>query len=193
MKKRIASKVIRTLQKVRISIYHLLSTGHSTGKVNQMQPVLILGDGVVSFGDEVVMGYFPSPYYLNGYIHLEARGKHSLIAIGDKTHLNNNFVAVAEHTFIRIGKRCLFGVNVEILDSDFHGLIISERCTSLPERAKPVVIEDDVFIGSNVKIMKGVVIGSGSVVANGSIVVSAIPPGVVAGGNPARVLRAIEG
>ena len=40
--------------------------------------------------------------------------------------------------------------------------------------------------------MKGVVIGDGSVIANGSIVVGVIPSGVIAGGNPARVLKSIE-
>lgn len=47
------------------------------------------------------------------------------------------------------------------------------------------------FIGSNAKIMKGVLIGVGSVIANGSIVVGEIPSGVIAGGNPARVLKVI--
>jgi acetyltransferase-like isoleucine patch superfamily enzyme len=193
MNKRVAGRVIEILQLMRIMFYRFLSTGHSVGRVTQMQPALVLGDGIVEYKDGVIIGYFPFPYYLNGYIHLEARGKHSSIIVGENTHLNNNFVAIAEHTSIRIGKRCLFGVNVEILDSDFHGLKVSERGISVFEKAKPVVIEDDVFVGSYVRIMKGVVIGSGSVIANGSIVVNAIPPGVVAGGNPARVLRAIEG
>ena len=40
--------------------------------------------------------------------------------------------------------------------------------------------------------MKGVSIGDGSVIANGSVVVKDVPPGVIAGGNPARVIRAVE-
>jgi maltose O-acetyltransferase len=156
-----------------------------------MQPVLILGDGIVQFEKGVTLGYYPSPYFFGGCIHLEARGKGSYISIGENTQINNNFVAIAEHSAITIGKRCLIGTNVEILDSDFHGINVPERGTSKRENAKPVMVGDDVFIGSNVKIMKGVVIGNGSAVANGAIVVAGIPPGVVAGGNPARMLRTI--
>jgi len=152
----------------------------------------MLGAGTVEFERNVRLGYFPSPFFLSGYIHIESRNKTARIAIGEGTHINNNFVAIAEHSIIKIGKRCAIGTNVEILDSDFHGIKVCDRNTSNPENAKPVVIGDDVFIGSNVKIMKGVAIGNGSVIANGSTVIGTIPPGVVAGGNPARVLKVIQ-
>ena len=70
-----------------------------------------------------------------------------------------------------IGKRVLIGANVEILDSDFHGLNIKDRGFSKADWAKPVVIEDDVFLGSNVRVLKGLTIGRGSVIANSSVVV----------------------
>jgi maltose O-acetyltransferase len=193
MTKRLANRDLGALQWVRVLFYEALSTGHSEGNARKTQPVLILGDGLIQFEKGVTFGYFPSPFFLAGYIHLEARSGSSLISIGEGTQINNNFVAVAEHTSITIGKRCLVGTNVEILDSDFHGIRVNQRDTSDPRAAKPVMIGSDVLIGSNVKIMKGVVIGSGSVIANSAVVVGAVPPGVVAGGNPARVLRTIEG
>jgi maltose O-acetyltransferase len=151
-----------------------------------------LGNGIVEFEKNVKLGYFPSPFFLSGYIHLETRGNNSSIIFGEDTNVNNNFVAIAEHKTITIGRRCFIGTNVEIYDSDFHGISVQDRRTSDPENSKPVLIGNDVFIGSNVKIMKGVVIGNGSVIANGSIVVSEIPQSVIAGGNPARVLKSIE-
>lgn len=180
------------LQWMRVSFYDALSTGHSKGSVQKIQPVLILGNGIVEFQKNVKLGYFPSPLFFSGYIHLEARSKSASISFGEDTHVNNNFVAIAEHTTITIGKRCFIGTNVEIVDSDFHGIKVTDRGISKHEKAKPVVISDDVFIGSNVKIMKGVVIGFGSVIANGSIVVGEIPPNVIVGGNPAKVIKAIE-
>ena len=57
------------------------------------------------------------------------------------------------------------------------------------EYGRPVVIEDNVWIGGNVVILPGVTIGEGSVIAAGSIVTRDIPPRVVAGGNPCRVIR----
>ncbi len=192
MKKRIINLVLRALQGVRISLYEALSTGHFEGSVHKRQPVLILGDGIIQFEDGVTLGYFPSPFFLSGCIYLEARRNGSSISIGENTLVNNNCVMIAEHTIIKIGKRCLIGTNVEMLDSDFHGISVSDRGKSTREMARPVLVGDDVLIGSNVKIMKGVVIGNGSVIANGSIVVGSIPPDVVAGGNPAKVLRSIQ-
>lgn len=55
----------------------------------------------------------------------------------------------------------------------------------------PITIEDNVWIGANATICGGVTIGSGSVIGAGSVVTKDIPAGVVAAGNPCRVLRPI--
>jgi maltose O-acetyltransferase len=91
-----------------------------------------------------------------------------------------------------IGANCHIGANVEILDSDFHGLRIEERSISKPEWAAPVVIEERVFVGSNVRILKGVRIGMGAVIANSSLVTSDIPPMGVAAGIPAKIIRMLD-
>jgi len=135
---------------------------------------------------------FPSPLFFSTYAYLEARNVTATISIGSGTWINNNFCAVADHSSIVIGSRCRIGPNVEILDSDFHGLRVEDRGLSRAEWAKAVSIGDDVFIGSNAKILKGVTIGSGSIIASGSIVTKDVPAGVIAGGNPARVIKAID-
>ena len=183
--------VSRLFQYSRLAFYNILSTGRHIGHPQKIQPVLISGSGIVEFENDIRLGYYPSPYFFSGYIHIEARGKSSLIKIGADTHINNNFVAIAEHKQIIIGKRCLIGTNVEIYDSDFHGVKVECRKMSDQKNAKSVVIGDDVFIGSNSKLMKGVVIGEGSIIANGTIVVGMIPPRVIAGGNPVKVLKVI--
>jgi len=61
-----------------------------------------------------------------------------------------------------------------------------------PTRCKLVLIKDDVFLGSNVTVLKGVTIGRGLVIANGTIVTQNIPPFVIAGGNSIRVIRFLE-
>lgn len=53
----------------------------------------------------------------------------------------------------------------------------------------PVVIEDDVWCGANVTILKGVTIGRGSVVAAGAVVTKSFPPYSIIGGVPARLLK----
>jgi len=58
--------------------------------------------------------------------------------------------------------------------------------------AKPVTIENDVWIGGNVVILPGITIGQGSVIGAGSVVTKDIPPFSVAVGSPARVIKSIE-
>ena len=59
----------------------------------------------------------------------------------------------------------------------------------LPENDMPVVIEDDVWCGANVTILKGVTIGRGSVIAAGAVVTQSFPPYSIIGGVPAKLLK----
>lgn len=192
LKRRVVALLCRAIQSPRILIFRLLSNNCSQGKPICYQPLQILGNGQITFGKNVGIGCFPSPFFFSNYGYIDARSSNAQISIGENTWINNNFSAISEHTSIKIGRDCLIGTNVEISDSDFHGIKVSERGISNYEMAKSVVIEDNVFIGSNVKILKGSVIGRGSVIANGAIVIGEIPANVVAGGIPAKVLRLIE-
>lgn len=180
------------IQRPRIVLYRVLSKNMSIGVPRKIQPVLLMGLGNIYFDNDVVIGVYTSPDYYTTYTYIEARKKTSSINIKSGTRFNNNVSIISGYTNITIGHRCLIGAGVQITDSDFHGLPVAERHLSKPEWAKPVIIGDDVFIGSNARIMKGVSIGDGSVIANGSVVVKDVPPGVIAGGNPARVIRAVE-
>jgi acetyltransferase-like isoleucine patch superfamily enzyme len=100
-------------------------------------------------------------------------------------------VLCSEGPGIRIGKHALFGTNVEVSDSDFHDLHPTRRRGGVPAKA-PVLIGENVFVGSNVKILKGVTIGADTVVGNGSIVTKDLPAGVIAAGSPARVLGSLD-
>ena len=83
----------------------------------------------------------------------------------------------------------LIGVNVSIHDANFHHLDPSLRHVANDPEPASVRIEDNVWIGDNVKVLKGVTIGANSVIGNGSIVSRSVPAGVVAAGVPARVIR----
>ncbi|MGJ3239839.1 MAG: acyltransferase [Anaerolineae bacterium] len=91
---------------------------------------------------------------------------------------------------ITIGNRVTVGANSLIVDTDFHPLEPDKRLAQpLAGNAEPVTIGDDVFIGMRCMILKGAQIGQGSVIGAGSVVTGHIPDGVIAVGNPARVLR----
>lgn len=192
LRQRMARGAMRIVQRARILWYSLLSTNGMQGFPVLAQPMHLAGSGCIHFDSNVRIGVFPSPGFLDGCAYIEARNPGATVAFGSGTCINNGFRCIAEHTSITIGTNCLIGTNVEILDSDFHGVRVGERGMSKPEWAAPVVVEDGVFVGSNVRILKGVRIGTGSVIANSSVVVSDIPPMVVAGGIPAKVLRKID-
>lgn len=106
-------------------------------------------------------------------------------SIGPSTVIN-----VAER--LEIGSRCLISWNCDIMDTDFHEILISDGEARQPV-SKPVKIGNDVWIGARCMILKGVTIGDSSVIGAGSVVINDIPPYSLAAGNPARVIRPIAG
>lgn len=111
------------------------------------------------------------------------------LTIGDDCGLSGTVVCAAQS--VTIGRRCLFGADVMVTDTDFHPMMPEGRRRAPLAQASraPVVIEDDVFVGARSIILKGVTIGAGAVVGAGSVVTSDIPPRSVAAGVPARVIR----
>lgn len=177
------------LQSSRRLKYRLLSNCKNIiGTPKCEQPVLFLGEGQISFGNNVNLGYRQSPNFYNCYSYFDVRKPESKITIGDNVWINNNCVLICNGGGISIGNKTLLGVNVEIIDSDFHGLSGKSR-NSVNAKTQKVTIEENVFIGNNVIIMKGVTIGKNSVIGNGSIVTKSIPENVIAAGNPAAVIR----
>jgi maltose O-acetyltransferase len=73
-----------------------------------------------------------------------------------------------------------------------HPLEANARNSGL-EYGKPVRIGNNVWIGGRAVINPGVTIGDNAVIASGAVVVKDVPPNVVVGGNPARVIKAIPG
>jgi maltose O-acetyltransferase len=191
LQRRIILLAINTYQRFRVFIYSLLSDiNHSENLARRNQPVLISGRGRVQFG-LCNFGVWPSPYYLNGYIHIEAREETARIDIEDGVWINNNAVIIAERCSIRISANTLIGTEFTVYDSDFHDLHPNRRQSGTHECA-PVIIGHNVFIGSRVTVLKGVTIGNNSIIASGSIVSASIPENCIAAGVPARVIRAID-
>ena len=67
------------------------------------QPVLFTGKGRIFISKDVQLGYRPSPFLYNGYIHIEARRPASVISIGNDVRINNNCVLVSEGEGSEIG------------------------------------------------------------------------------------------
>lgn len=91
---------------------------------------------------------------------------------------------------ITLGSFCNIGPSCGFYTST-HPLVAEERRTGL-EQGQPITLEDDVWLGAGVKVMPGVRIGRGSVVGAGSVVTRDVPAGVLAYGDPCRVIREIS-
>lgn len=156
--------------------------------VNLMTPTVFKGAGRIRLAPTVVFGVPRSPGSY-GCSYVEARTPQSLIEIGEGTVINNRAVIVSEGAQVRIGQRCLIGAEFQVLDSNAHELAPGQR--HVPDRnPQPVVIEDEVFIGSRVTLLKGCRIGRGSVISAGTVVPPKFeaPPLSVIAGNPARIV-----
>jgi maltose O-acetyltransferase len=112
------------------------------------QPVLLTGLGEITL-EKCSLDVGPSPYYLNGYIHIEARNPEAEVIIGDGVFIKNNAVIIADRTRISIGKNTLIGTEFTVYDSDFHELHPERRMTGNHATAS-VSIGENVFIGSRV-------------------------------------------
>lgn len=87
---------------------------------------------------------------------------------------------------LTIGRTVRFSWDVQVLDTDFHW--IRSASGRLQQMSRPIVIEDNVLVGTGSMILKGVTIGRGSVVGAGSVVRKSIEPGDVVIGNPAEAV-----
>ncbi|WP_316838254.1 acyltransferase [Pedobacter nutrimenti] len=181
--------VIPVYKRIRILKYYFLSTCENViGNPKLNQPLLTRGQGTIEFKDNVLIGLPSSAYFFTTYAYLDARKTTSRIEIGKNVWINNNICLVSEGEGIVIEEGTLIGANFSAFDSDFHQLDPDKRIGGIP-RTAAVNIGKNVFIGSNVTILKGVSIGDNTVIANGSVVTKSLPENVIAGGNPCKIIR----
>lgn len=113
----------------------------------------------------------------------------SNIRLGKKCYFNFNCV-VLDVCPVTVGDHVLFGPAVQIY-AVTHPL--DHELRRVQEFGKPVTVGDDVWVGGGAIICPGVTIGSRSVIGAGSVVTKDIPSGVLAAGNPCRVIRELNG
>lgn len=110
--------------------------------------------------------------------------KESEIIIGDNCGFSGTIIGAAKR--IKIGNNVRCGANTLITDNDWH--------LNDPRSSEPVgiIIENNVWLGVNVVVLKGVIIGENSVIGANSVVVKDIPENVIAAGNPCKVIKKFD-
>ncbi|HKM13715.1 MAG TPA: sugar O-acetyltransferase [Candidatus Methanomethylophilaceae archaeon] len=107
------------------------------------------------------------------------------IKLGKNVLINSNCFFL-DSNMITIGDFVMIGPNVTIVTPNHSRDPVKRR--RVGTISKPVVIEDDVWIGAGATILPGVTIGAGAIVGAGSIVTRDVPAGKTVGGNPARII-----
>ena len=115
-------------------------------------------------------------------------GTQGRLEVGDSSFINYG-CSIAAQQLVRIGSRCQIGTYVIMMDNDFHE-IEPERRNEMPA-SLPIILEENVWLGARVIVLRGVTIGAGSVIGVGSVVTKNIPPRSLAVGVPAHVIRHI--
>ena len=118
-------------------------------------------------------------------VYLEYRER---VRFGSNVFINANLMILGSGV-VTIGDNALIGPDARFYTVN-HAFDVEIRRQGW-ERAFPITLEADVWLGGSVVICPGVTIGRGSVVAAGSVVTKDVPPMSVVGGNPARVIRTL--
>ena len=190
IKRLIKGALRRLLRLTRRLKYQALSTNTWTGHTpKRYQPLLLAGLGTISFQTNVRIGLSSSPKFWSSECYIEARSTSAKVEIGQNTWINNGFSAISNGGSISIGQDCHIGHDVFIIDSDFQLLDPNKR--NVDPGSQPVCIGNNVFIGSQVTILKNAHIGDGSVVAASAVVSGTFTARSLIAGNPARLIRTL--
>lgn len=115
------------------------------------------------------------------------------ISVGDDVAISSGATFSATDSTITIGNKVMFGPNVTIMGGNHNTSVVGRFMFDVhdkrPDDDLPVVIEDDVWVGTGTIILKGVRIGRGAIVAAGALVLRDVPPYSIVGGIPAKVLK----
>jgi len=151
-------------------------------------PTVFQGRGKLIVSNYVTLGYRLAGA-MNMPIVLQPREPGAVISIDERTAVMNGCELIAR-TQIEIGTNCRIGPHTLVYDSDFHELAPDRRDES--GKSAPIVIGDNVWIGSRVMILKGVSIGNDAVIAAGSVVTKDVPQGSIVAGTPAKQVGSVR-
>lgn len=172
------SKIICRIAKIKIG-YNCIFYGKTKFKKNGINSIIIIGNNC-TFRSKPTSNLIG----INRPCIFSALSKDCVLEIGNNCGFSGTTIGCFKE--IKLGNNVRCGANTTITDSDWH---LDDPRVGNP---KPVIIEDNVWLGTNVTVLKGVIIGENSIIGAGSIVTSSIPKNVIAGGNPCKVIKSIN-
>jgi acetyltransferase-like isoleucine patch superfamily enzyme len=147
----------------------------------------VQGKGDIILGDNVTLGGRANIFFAARF------SERPVLRIGDNTGIGHqcSFVVGKE---ISIGRHCRFASSIAVFDTSGHPSDPVARMNGEPpgmDDVRPVIIGDNVWIGTGSAIYPGVVIGDNSIVSANSVVMNNVPANTVVAGNPARMIRSL--
>lgn len=152
-------------------------TAELNGSYHEPEEIRALFSELIGKPVDQSFGLFP-PFYTDC-------GKN--ITVGKNVFINSG-CHFQDQGGITIGNGVLIGHNV-VLATLNHDFSPKKRSTLHPA---PIVIGENVWIGSNATVVPGVTIGNGSIIAAGAVVTKNVPENVVVGGVPAKIIKALD-
>lgn len=173
---------------LKLKLFHKNIIFDSSLRINKWPKLLVHKNARIEIGKKVLLNSSNRTYHVNMFVpvKIQCDKPNSIIKIGDKTRIHGSCI----HAFnrIEIGHHCLIAANCQIIDSNGHALEKNNRFKSQGS-AHPILIGDNVWIGTGAIILPGVKIGNGSIIAAGSVVTDSVPDNCIYGGNPAELIR----
>lgn len=109
------------------------------------------------------------------------------LEIGDGTYIGS-YTYISDSSKLQIGKNCLIAAHSSIIASNHVFADTSRTIKEQGYTTKGIIIEDDCWLGTGVRVLDGVTIGQGSVIGAGAVVTNDIPAYSIAVGVPAKVI-----
>lgn len=186
LKKRLKPLIVGTVSRVFLTWYGLKYGKRVRFGKNFVTngKLVVKGPGKVILGDDI-----------NAWCHTEKNvfityKPEARIVVGHGTRLNG--ISAMAYSTITVGPRCIVASTM-LVDTDFHSTDPELRHDpDAPFAVAPIELKENVWLAGQSAILKGVTIGENSIVAFRAVVTKDVPANVVAGGNPARVVKELK-
>ncbi|MFT6601866.1 MAG: acetyltransferase-like isoleucine patch superfamily enzyme [Dokdonia donghaensis] len=163
----------------------------NSGLFKGLRSIIKKTSAIIEVGNNTLLNSSNYGYHINMHssCKLLADREGAKIVIGSNCRIHGT--CIHAYQSISIGDNVLIAANTQIIDGNGHKLSFNNTAERIhtTDNGKPIVIENNVWIGANCFILGGVTIGEGAVISANSVVHKDIKRNTIVGGNPAKLIK----